>query len=141
MKVKLNFDDIIKINFFEKVTKLKTKDSFYDSNQEKLVFVVQFGEIHKLLKSKKGIETIRTLEKKFGKKLRIIEYNPNPVLFVKNAILPLKVDSIEKQDNMIVIKSNDRSVKSQIIGKSASNLNSLKALVSRYFSGYDIVVE
>jgi len=141
MKVKLSFDDIIKINYFEKSTRLKVKDSFLDPVQDKLVFVVQFNEIHKLLKNKKGIETIKNLEQKLGKKLRIIEFNPNPALFVKNAILPLKVDSVEKQDNKIIIKSNDRNIKSQIIGKGASNLNNLKNLVSRYFSGLDIVVE
>lgn len=141
MKLKLNFDDIIKINYFEKVTRLKTKDYFYDDKQDKMVFVVQPYEIGKLLKDRNGIAVIKDLEKKFGKRLRIIEYNEDPALFIKNAILPLKVEEVVLVDKTVYLRSSDRSVKSIIIGTNAVNLNSLKNLVARYFDNIDIKVE
>lgn len=142
-KVKISLNEIANINYFENYTKLKTKDSFDDDVQNKLVFVVQFGEIKKLLKNKSGIEIIRKLEQKLNRKIRIVEFNPNPVSFVKNAILPLKADDvlIDEENNVILIKSQDRNVKSMVIGKNAINLNNLKKLVARYFTIKDIRVE
>lgn len=142
-KIKISLNEIANINYFENYTKLKTKDSFNDDAHDKLVFIVQNGEIKKLLKNKKGISIIHKLEQKFNKKLRIIEFNQNPVSFVKNAILPLKADNvlIDEEKNIIIIQSKDRNLKSMVIGKSASNLNSLKKMVNRYFSISDIIVE
>jgi len=144
VKIKLNLDDIGNINFFENVTKLKVKDCFFDDIQNKLVFVVMPQEIKKLLNNKFGVEKIKFIEEKIKKKLRIIEFNENPIVFVKNAVLPLKVDDVvfQNETNTIIIKSQDRSVKSMIIGKNASSLNNLKNLVARYFSNIaDIRVE
>lgn len=140
-KMKLDMNDIATINFFENFTKVKVKDYFNDEQSNKMVFVLQNGEIKKILKNKFGVENIKKLEQKFGKKLRIIEFNDNAALFVRNCVLPLKVDDVIIEEKIITIKSQDREVKSMIIGKHASSLNNLKELVSRYFNGYDIKVE
>ena len=116
------------INIFEKVSRAKVKDCFED--EEVLVFVVQQGEARKAIG--KGGETVKKLSDKFRKKLRIIEFNNDPKLFVKSLLCPLK-PIVELKEDYLVIKSKDNKEKGQIFGREKSRLKKLQDIVKKYF--------
>ena len=68
------------------------------------------------------------------KRLRIIEFNENPVNFINNFIYPIKVESITLNNNVIEIKANDRKTKGLLIGRERRNFNELSDLVKEYFN-------
>src|SRR3989344_2040178 len=118
------------INSFENMTGAKVKDAFEDKN-EGIVFVVNQGEIGKAI-GKNGANIKRVGFRK--KRVKVIEYNDNPLDFVKNAIYPVQADSIElENDNTIVIKVRSTESKAILLGRSKSNLIELNETVKRYF--------
>lgn len=122
------------ISLFENVTHSRVKDAFDDAVQGKLIFVVQPGELMKAVG--KQASNIKRLEQKFGKKVKVFEFNPELERFIRNAIYPLKVQSVEKDlddENIIILKSDDVKVKGLLIGRNASNLRNLEEIVKRYF--------
>ena len=83
---------------------------------------------------------VKELQFKLKKRIRLIEYNPNVIQFISNVIYPLKADISEKDGN-IIIKSPDRVIKGQLIGRNAKNLNMLTNVAKRYFEVKEIKVE
>lgn len=126
------------INSFENITGAKVKDAFFDKN-ETLVFVVNDGEMGKAIgKNGANVKRVGFVMKK---KIKIIEYNENPLTFVKNAIYPIQADSIElENDNTIVINVRSTESKAIILGRSKSNLAELNSTVQRYFEQFSVKV-
>ena len=127
--MKYNLEIIQFINFFEKLTKTRVKDCFFE--EEKLIFIVNPGQASKAV-GKNGINAKRFVEKT-NKRIKIIEFNPNPTIFIKSLISPIKAESIEKEDKNIIITSNSTKDKGLLIGRNSKNLENLKKLVKKYF--------
>lgn len=125
------------INSFENMTHAKVKDAFFDRN-ETLVFVVEEGEMGKAI-GKNGAN-IKNVGFRMKKRVKVLEYNADPVTFVKNAIHPVRADSIELQENTIVITVSSTESKAMILGRSKSNLIELNETVKRYFEQFDVKV-
>ena len=125
----LNKDKIQKINLFENLTRSKVKGMLED---EKLIIIVEHGELGKAIGSKG--KNIKMIENMMHKRLRIIEFNENPVNFINNFIYPIKVESITLNNNVIEIKANDRKTKGLLIGRERRNFNELSDLVKEYFN-------
>lgn len=125
------------ITTFENITRASVKDAFLDKNSQ-LVFVVKRGDAGKAIgRNGSNIRRITTL---FKKKVKIIEFNENIKEFIKNAIDPIKVDSIEENDKLILIKSKSTQTKASLIGRNKENLNELNSLINRYFGEKEIKV-
>lgn len=124
------------ISLFENITRAKVKDCI---SGDPLVFVVEPGEIGKAI-GKKG-SNIRRIEGLLRKRIKVVEFNEDEVIFVKNLISPLKPAEITKEDNIIVIKDPNTQTKAKIIGRDSKNLSNYKGIVSRYFPVKDIVVK
>ncbi len=136
---RIKFDsEIIKIiSLFEAVTRSKVKDCIVDP--EKILFIVEENEISKAI-GKKGAN-VRLVESKLKRKIKIVEFNSNVVTFIKNLIMPLKVDEIkEDEQGLIILKSSDSKVKGLIIGRNAKNLRAYEGVVKRYFPIQEIKV-
>lgn len=127
--MKLNLETIQFINFFEKLTRTRVKDCFFEN--EKLIFIVNPGQARKAV-GKNGVNA-KKFSEKTNKRIKIIEFNPNPVLFIKSLISPIKPESIEKEDKIINIKVNSTKEKGLLIGRNSKNLENLKKLVKKYF--------
>lgn len=125
------------IRYFENITKTHVKDCFIDKNNN-LVFIINQGQILKVLG--KNSSNIKNLSNKFKKRIKIIEYNSNLEIFVKNCIYPLKPISIRKDGSNIIIKSDSTQQKALLIGKNKQNLKALKNLVNKFFK-VDIKIE
>jgi len=138
MKIKYDVALMKTMMLFERVTKAKIKDCYEDPILNALVFVVQPGQIGFALG--KNAANVKTLEKKFNKKIRIIEYHPNLCNFIKNMIMPLKVENIEEDEGVVTITDSNTKTKGLLIGRSAANLRNLENNVRRYFDVKEIKV-
>lgn len=137
MRIKYTKELLGSMGVFARLTGTAVRDCFEMDGV--LYFVVEPGEIGKAIG--KGGSTVRELQERLKRRIRIIEFHPEIQEFVKNAIYPLKVDSVERQGEILVLKSADRGIKGLLIGRNAKNLNMLKDVVRRYFTVEDIKVE
>lgn len=124
------------INTLENITHAKVKDAFFDKHGT-LVFIIQKGDIRKAIGNKGA--NVRRLAGLIKKRLKLVEYNEDVAKFVANCIHPLKA-GISKEDSLIVLGSDDTTVKAKLIGRDKQNLEALKEIVNKYFK-VDIVVK
>ncbi len=129
MGIKYNIETIAFLNLFEKITKARVKDCFLDHN---LIFIVNQGEIGKAI-GKKGIN-IQNLEKKLRKRIKIVEFNQDPAVFIKNFIAPLTAKEIIKEEDIVKIVPDNVKTKGLLIGRDRKNLKRLQEIVSKYFN-------
>ena len=129
IKMLFDKDKIQKINLFENLTHTKVKDFL---ENDKLIFIVQNGELRKAL-FEKG-KNIKRLQDMMHKRIKVVEFNSDPIKFITNFIYPITVESINLNDDTIEIKAEDRKTKGLLIGRERKNLNELSNLVKNYFS-------
>ncbi|MEK6933101.1 MAG: NusA-like transcription termination signal-binding factor [Nanoarchaeota archaeon] len=121
---------IEKINLFENITKTKVKDLI--EKEDKLIFILDYGEIIKII-VKKG-KNIKTAENLMHKKIKVVEFNQDPLKFIKNFIYPIKPLSIDLKENIAGIKVEDRKSKGLLIGRDGKNLDELNNIAKRYYN-------
>jgi N utilization substance protein A len=135
---KITFDtEILKLMaLFENITHAQLKDCFFD--REKLVFLVEAGEMGKALGRNKS--NIVHLEKMLKRKIKIVEFNPNRVQFITNYLAPLRITDIKEDGDVITVMGSDTKTKGLIIGIKAQNLRNLEKIASKYFTIEEIKV-
>ncbi len=139
MKIKYDSSAMKSMSLFENVTHAKLKDCFTDEKLNTLTFVVQPGQLGRALGKKAS--NVRSLEKKFQKRIRIIEFHPDKIEFIRNMILPLKAESLEEdEEGVVTLKGADTKTKGLLIGRNAQNLRNLESNVRRYFDVKEIRV-
>ncbi|MBD3248676.1 NusA-like transcription termination signal-binding factor [Candidatus Woesearchaeota archaeon] len=124
------------ISLFESITRARVKDCI--SKDERLIFIVQPGEMGKAI-GKKG-SNIKKLEKSLKKKIRIIEFDDEVAGFVSNCIYPSKAKDIEEREGKVMITPEDNKARGYIIGRGGINLRELEDIVSRFFEVDEIKV-
>lgn len=129
MGIKYTSETIAFLNLFEKITRVRVKDCFFDNI---LIFIINQGNIGKAI-GKKGVN-IKRLESKLRRKIKIVEFNNDPVVFVKNFIAPLIAKEIKKEENIVNIVSDNIKTKGLLIGRDRKNLKRLQEVVSKYFN-------
>ena len=135
-KIKYDINLIKFISLFETLTRAKVKDCIYS---EQLIFVVKPREIAKAIGKKAS--NIKKIENILKRKIKIVEFNDDVVIFVKNLIAPLKAEKITKEDNVITISDVNNQTKAKLIGRESKNLKEYKKIVSRYFDIENIVIK
>ena len=138
MGVKIKFDiDIMKFfSIFEKITKTNAKDCF--KQDKRIVFTVNEGMAGKAV-GKAGAN-IKKLENIFKKKVRIVEFNPDLIEFIKNVIHPLQAKEIREEADIVTITPVDSTTRGYLIGREAVNLRQYEEIVKRYFEIKEIKV-
>jgi transcription termination/antitermination protein NusA len=138
MNEKITFDtEILKVmKLFDDLTHTKLKDCFFD--REKLVFLVEPGELGKALGKNKT--NVPKIEKMLNRKIKIVEFNPQRLVFIKNYITPLKIESITEEGEIVTIVGTDTKTKGLLIGIKAQNLRNLEKIVKKYFTVQEIKV-
>lgn len=130
LKVKYDVQDLQVIAHFEKMTKSRLKD--YLIFDEKVFFVVEKGGLQKALGPDK--RHVTKLEELLKKKVKMVEYTADESRFIKNVFSPLKVVSLEKDDdNVVTITGPDQKTKGLMIGAKAQNLRMFEQIVQKYF--------
>lgn len=136
MNFSLDSENIAALQEFEKVTRTNCKDTF--KYKDRRVFIVAQGGILKALG--KNNSNIEKLEKKFGSKVKLVEFNDDVCKFIVNFLKPLKISSIELKDDIIFIEGNDNKTQGLIIGAKAQNLRNLEEIIRKYFPITEIKV-
>ncbi|MBU0962960.1 MAG: NusA-like transcription termination signal-binding factor [Nanoarchaeota archaeon] len=136
MKIKYDINLMNYRTIFENVTRANVKDCFLKDN---LFFViVKENEMGKAI-GKAGVN-IRILEKKFNKKIKIVEFNSDIMKFTQNLINPVKAVEIKLEEGLITIKVQGFKEKGQIIGRESRNLHELRDILSLYFGIKDVKI-
>lgn len=131
MKIKYDAELMAVMALFEKITRAKLKDCFFDEISSRMVFVV---EEHQLMTALgKNASNVKSLEKSLNKKIKIVQYSPNILELVRSWIQPLKADRIEQEEDVITITGSDTQTKGLLIGKNAANLRHSEEVIRRYF--------
>jgi len=122
------------ITIFENHTTVK--DCFF--RDKELVFIVKEGQLGKAV-GKNGVN-IKKLLSKLKHKLRVIDFDHDPVYFVKNLLYPIDNYRIEKNDNKLVTIPADNKTKGQIYGRDRSNFKWVKEVLKRHFKDVELVM-
>jgi len=129
MKAKYDVELLKLMSLFEKITRADLKDCFV--NRERVVFIVQQGEMGKALGKQKF--NLQKIEETINRKIKIVEFNPDVLEFIKNLMYPLKILEIKQEDAIVTIKGPDTKTKGLMIGARAQNLRNYEELVKKYF--------
>ena len=124
----LDKDLIQKINLFEKLTGARVKDVF---NSNGMLMIVNFGDIGRAV-GKNGAN-VRKYSEMINEKIKIVEFNQNPIAFFKNLIMPLKIENVEKEDDFINVNA-DTKTKGLLIGRNQKNLEQYNKVFKKYFN-------
>lgn len=134
--VKINQESMKIITLFENKTNSHVKD-FFEYN-DILIFIVGENEASKAVG--KGGANVKNLSILLRKKIKIVEFNPQPVNFIKGFIYPIGAEEITNDDGVITIKVASTREKGLLIGRESRNLNKLKEIVKRYYDVQDIKI-
>jgi len=134
-KIRYDINIIKYISLFETLVRVNVKDCI-DTNP--LTFVVEQNYIGRAI-GKNGVN-VKRLERMFNRKIKILEFNPEVLQFVKNVISPLKGDELSKKDNTIIINVKDNTTKALLIGRESQNLIKTTEIIKRYFEIDDIKI-
>ena len=134
-KIKYSQDLMEFMSIFETITGTKLKDCIMD---EYIIFIVQENQIAKAI-GRNG-SNVRKLQSILKKKIKIAEFNLDPLIFTKNLISPLKAKDIKIEGDVIIIQGEDIKTRGLLIGRNAKNLREYESIVQRYFPIKEIKV-
>lgn len=138
MKFKLDRIILNYMHVLSEITHAKIKDCFLFNDT--VYYIVEEGEGGKAIGFKGAF--VKKVSSRINKPVKIVEFSKDPVRFINNFLLPIRVDSVSLRDSEIVIHDNDRMKKSKIFGREKANLGLMNALVSRYYhNNYKVVIE
>jgi len=117
------------MSLFESITRSKLKDCIIKDTL--VLFIVQPNEIGKAVGAK-GVN-VRKLERILKKKIKIVEFSPEPVNFIKNLVHPLQVKEITEDEGVYIMTPVDLKTRGMLIGRNASHLRAYEDIIKRYF--------
>jgi len=123
------------IALFESATGASVKDCIAN---ERLVFIIEENEMGKAI-GKNGAN-IKRMENMLKKKIKLVEFNKNVLVFVKNLIHPIESQDIRQENGIVEIHGKDTSAKAMLIGRERQNINHLTDIAKRYFDIREIKV-
>ncbi|MBU0461520.1 MAG: NusA-like transcription termination signal-binding factor [Nanoarchaeota archaeon] len=126
------------MSLFERITRSQIKDCFFDEVQKRMVFIVQPGHLWRALGPKGA--NVKKLEATLNRKIKIVEFNPDKLQFIKNMVFPLQVKNITEENGIVTLFGDDTKTKGLLIGRNAANLRNLEQNVRRYFEITEIKV-
>ena len=125
------------LNLFENLTRVKVKDVFLKG--EIIYYVVPKIVLSKAI-GPKGV-MVKKLENLVKKRVKIVGFSDNVVMFMKDLLYGFEVENIEENEGNVKISCKSNKTKGLLIGRERKNLNDLKEIVTRYFKINDITVE
>jgi NusA-like KH domain protein len=127
MKVVLDTNAIQNISIFQSMASANVMDCI--ENDETIYFVVKGGG--------RNPETMRRMERTFGKRVRIYEFSEDPKTFIRR--LAPDAEGIEINSNVARIKIKN-CFKPRVIGKDRKNLMVIKSLLKRFYEIDDVKI-
>jgi len=133
--IELTTKTIRLLNLFENITNVRVIDCF--ENGDTIYYIVEEGKAG--LAIGKGGYSIKHVEKLVGKHVKVYEYSPDPVEFVKNLIPMIKDVKIfeEEGKNIAEIKINKQD-KGIVMGRNGEKFKILKEILKRIHNINDV---
>ena len=123
---------------FSQVTHASLKDCFIGP-LDIIYFIVEENDIGQAV-GKSGNKA-KMLEKILNRKIKIVEFNPDVLQFIKNLAFPLRIKEIRQDGATITIMPIDLTVRGQLIGRGGQSLRNMEQIVRRYFDIETIKVQ
>lgn len=133
----INAETLQLFSYFEMLTRVKLKDCII--KDEIVIFIVDPNMLGKAV-GKNGI-TVKKIELKLQKKVRIIEYNPQLERFIKNAVYPAKIKEITENEGIVTVIPEDLLNRGVLIGRNGKNLRNTEEIIKRFFNIQEIKVK
>lgn len=134
-EITISEDDMRLIAQFENLTGAGARDCVVDEKFSRILFVINPGEMG-LAIGKKG-DSVKKASDAFGKKVEVVEYNPDKVQFLRNCFLPVQIQTVTFEQNeegdevaYIEVQPEERGL---AIGKEGKNIIKAKKLAFRQF--------
>ena len=134
-EIKLTTDQMKLMSLFQNITKATARDCIEDEKRDRIIFVVNEGKMG--LAIGKGGSHIKSLQNKISRNVELVEYNEDPIKFLKNILNPKFVNEVKldtKQDGSsqaIVIV--DQGKKGLVVGREGRNAEKARLFAKRYF--------
>jgi transcription termination/antitermination protein NusA len=119
------------IRLFEERTGARVKDCL--EAEDKLVYLVQPGEIHKAVGP--GGVLVERLKGMMKKEIQVVEWADDPEVLVRNIFYwysPVRVDLVAKGKGRHATVTVDPAWKARAIGKAGKNLKVARAILLRH---------
>ena len=129
MNVVIDNDLIQTIAVVEKITHAHVDQCI--PRDDKLIFVVGKGDARKIVGPAGA--TLKKLESQLNKRLKVIEKVDDKMMFIRNAMLPLKIVDMKEEDGIVTVYGPDEKTKGLMIGAKAQNLRFTEKIVQMYF--------
>lgn len=132
-------DTLRQISLFQDLTGATAIDCL--DSEEKVVLVVQTGEVGKAI-GKSG-EHINRLKRLLKKEVQVVEYSPDPIVFIKNVFRNYGVREVTLQDRggkVHAVVSVSPARKGRAIGREGRNLRLARDLISRHHNVQSLVI-
>lgn len=139
MNIKLGADEMRYIALFEGLTGARVHDCVIDEGGNKLTFVVKKGDIG--LAVGEGGNKIRRVRRVIGKSIEVIEHSTDPIEFVRNAFMPVRVKGVnivEREGKKIAMVNVEERDKGIAVGRGGKKIKRAKKLVLRHHGIQDI---
>jgi len=134
-EIKLTTDQMRLLSLFQNVTHATARDCVEDEKQNRIIFVVNAGKMG--LAIGKGGSNIKTLQNLIKKNVELVEFNEDPIKFLKNILNPKLVSEIKlnerpdgSQQAIVIV---DPSKKGIVVGREGRNAEKARLLAKRYF--------
>ena len=141
-EVKLNTDGIRYIALFESITGATANDCLVDEENNRIIFVVKTGDMGIAI-GKNG-DHINRVTKTIGRHVEVVEYNDDPVVFIKNLMQPVNLTNVRigyKGDKRIAYVEVKTKEKGLAIGRNGKNIEKVKILAKRHHDIDDVTIQ
>jgi len=135
MTIELNTNTIRLLNLFENITNVRVMDCF--ENGDTVYYVVEEGKAG--LAIGKGGSSIKYIEKIVGRHVKVYEYSPDAVEFVKNLVpVAQDVKIIQEDDKTIAEIKINKKDKGIVMGRNGEKFKILKEILKRIHDINDV---
>jgi len=141
-EIKLTTDQMRLLSLFQNVTRATARDCVEDEKQNRIIFIVNAGKMG--LAIGKGGSHIKTLQNLIKKNVELVEFNEDPIKFLKNILNPKLVSEIKlnerpdgSQQAIVIV---DPSKKGIVVGREGRNAEKARLLAKRYFGITSVLI-
>ncbi len=141
-EIKLTTDQMQLLSLFQNVTRATARDCVEDEKQNRIIFIVNAGKMG--LAIGKGGSHIKTLQNLIKKNVELVEFNEDPIKFLKNILNPKLISEIKlnerpdgSQQAIVIV---DPSKKGIVVGREGRNAEKARLLAKRYFGITSVLI-
>ncbi|MEM3422004.1 MAG: NusA-like transcription termination signal-binding factor [Candidatus Hadarchaeum sp.] len=141
MTIKFTAEEMRYIASFEGLTGARVRDCIINDFGGNVTFVVNKGDFGMAVG--RGGDKVKRARRLIGRGIEVIEYSEDPVEFLKNALLPARVQSVkivEKGEKKVALVSVELQDKGLAVGRGGKKIQIAKKLAERHHGISDVIL-